>query len=94
MRKTIAVICATGALTVGGAGIANATVQSAPVPSSTTTTTLADDNDNTNQNDSDKSGLWGLAGLLGLVGLAGLKRRKDTDVAAVPAARGPNTPRV
>jgi MYXO-CTERM domain-containing protein len=93
MRRTIAVICATGALTFGGAGIANATVQNAPVPPSTTTT-LADDNDSTNQHDSDKSGLWGLAGLLGLVGLAGLKRRKDTDVAAVPAARGPNNPRV
>ena len=84
MRKTLAVICATGALTFGGAGIANATVESGPAPSSTTTT-LADNNDNTNQQHSDKTGLWGLLGLLGLGGLAGLKRRKDTDVAARPA---------
>jgi MYXO-CTERM domain-containing protein len=78
MRKTIAVISATGALLFGGAGVANATVDSAPAPSSTTTT-LADNNNNTDQH-SDKSGLWGLLGLLGLGGLAGLKRRKDTDV--------------
>ena len=83
MRKTLAVICATGALTFGGAGIANATVQNAPVPSSTTTT-LADDNNN-NQH-SDKSGLWGLVGLLGLGGLAGLRRRRDIDAGVGPAA--------
>ena len=47
MGKTLAVICATGALTFGGAGIANATGESATVPSSTTTT-LADDNDTNN----------------------------------------------
>jgi MYXO-CTERM domain-containing protein len=76
MRKFIAAISATGALVFGGAGLANATVQSAPAPSSTTTT-LADNN---NDQHSDKTGLWGLLGLLGLGGLAGLKRRKDTDV--------------
>jgi len=83
MRKTLAVICATCSLALGGAGIANATVESGPAPSSTTTT-LADNNNHNNQQDNDKSGLWGLAGLLGLVGLVGLKRRKDTDVAARP----------
>ncbi|OBI21375.1 hypothetical protein A5712_15850 [Mycobacterium sp. E2327] len=91
MRKTIAVISATGALLFGGAGVANATTQSAPAPSSTTTT-LADNNNgqNTDQH-SDNNGLWGLLGLLGLGGLIGLKRRKDTDtIAAVgtPTTRG------
>ncbi len=79
MRKTIAVISATGALLFGGAGVANATTQSAPAPSSTTTT-LADNNSNSNTDQhSDNNGLWGLLGLLGLGGLVGLKRRKDTD---------------
>jgi LPXTG-motif cell wall-anchored protein len=78
MRRTIAVISATGALLFGGAGVANATVQSAPVPSSTTTT-LADNNNDNNDQHSDKTGLWGLLGLLGLGGLMGLKRRNDTD---------------
>lgn len=75
MRKTIAIVSATGALLFGGAGVANAS--SAPAPSSTTTT-LADSNNNNNDQHSDKTGLWGLAGLLGLGGLAGLMRRKDT----------------
>ncbi len=79
MRKTIAVVSVTGALLFGGAGVANATVSSAPAPSSTTTT-LADNNNNTDQH-SDNAGLWGLVGLLGLGGLAGLMRRKDTGVA-------------
>ncbi len=79
MRKTIAVIAATGALLFAGAGVASADVQSAPAPSSTTTT-LADNNtDNNGNQHSDKTGLWGLLGLTGLLGLAGLKRRNDTD---------------
>jgi MYXO-CTERM domain-containing protein len=87
MRRTIAVISATGALLFGGAGVASATVQSAPVPSSTTTT-LADTNDHNNDQHSDKTGLWGLLGLGGLFGLAGLKRRNNTDagVGVGPAA--------
>lgn len=80
MRRTIAVISATGALLFGGAGVANATVDSAPAPSSTTTS-LADNNNTTDQH-SDNNGLWGLLGLLGLGGLLGLKRRKDTDTVA------------
>ncbi|MGO9355581.1 MAG: WGxxGxxG family protein [Mycobacterium sp.] len=91
MRRTIAVISATGALLFGGAGVASATVQSAPVPSSTTTT-LADNNTDNNDQHSDKTGLWGLLGLTGLIGLAGLKRRNDTDagvgVGAAPRGRG------
>jgi MYXO-CTERM domain-containing protein len=87
MRRTIAVISATGALLFGGAGVANATVNGAPVPSSTSTT-LADTSNNNNDQHSDNSGKWGLLGLLGLVGLAGLKRRNNTDtgVGAGPAA--------
>ena len=77
MRKTIAAVSAAGALLFGGAGVAHATVDSHPAPSSTTTTVAQDDN---NQQHSDKTGLWGLLGLAGLAGLAGLKRRKDTDV--------------
>jgi LPXTG-motif cell wall-anchored protein len=81
MRRTIAVVSATGALLFGGAGIANATVETAPAPS--TTTTLADNTStNTNDQHNDNAGLWGLLGLLGLGGLIGLKRRKDTDVRA------------
>ena len=74
MRRTIAVVSATGALLFGGAGVANATVESATAPSPTTTT-LADNN---NDQHNDNSGLWGLLGLLGLGGLVGLKRRRDT----------------
>ena len=87
MRKTIAVMSATGALLFGGAGVANAAVDNAPAPSSTTTT-LADNSNNNNEQHSDNSGKWGLLGLLGLVGLAGLKRRGHTDagVGAGPAA--------
>lgn len=82
MRKTIAAISATGALLFGGAGIANATVDGAPVPSSTATT-LADNSNNSNDQHSDNSGKWGLLGLLGLVGLVGLKRRGNTDTGVV-----------
>ncbi len=77
MRRTIAVISATGALLFGGAGVANAAVDSASAPASTPTT-LADNNSTTDQH-SDNNGLGGLLGLLGLDGLVGLKRRKDTD---------------
>lgn len=69
MRKTIAVTAATGALLLGGAGIANA--EQLVAPASTTSTLAADDyGDN-----SDNNGLWGLAGLLGLLGLLGLRHR-------------------
>lgn len=76
MRKTIAAVSATGALLFGGAGIANAAVETAPVPSSTTTTLAQPDDNHTDKGD--KTGLWGLLGLLGLGGLAGLMRRRDT----------------
>jgi MYXO-CTERM domain-containing protein len=79
MRKTIAVISATGALLFGGAGVANATVDSAQMPASTTTTLADNSNSNNTDQHSDKTGLWGLLGLAGLFGLAGLKRRNHTD---------------
>ena len=84
MRNTIAAGCAATALLFGGAGVANAAVDQAPVPSSTTTT-LADTDNNSNH-ESDNTGLWGLAGLLGLAGLAGLKRRNAYDATVQPAA--------
>jgi MYXO-CTERM domain-containing protein len=89
VRKTIGASLTALTLLFGGAGVANATAPSAPMPSSTTTTMAAGDD----QEDSDNTGLWGLAGLLGLVGLVGLKRRNDQDVTAATAVRGPNTPR-
>lgn len=89
MRRTIAIVSATGALLLGGSGVANADVHTATAPTSTSTT-LADNN--TDQH-SDKTGLWGLLGLVGLGGLAGLMRRKDTGAgtgigAAAPRDRG------
>jgi MYXO-CTERM domain-containing protein len=90
MRKAVAILGVTGALTFGGAGVAQAATYDSPVP--TTTTTLAQSE---NQDDSDNTGLWGLAGLLGLVGLLGLKRRDDRNVAAAPGQAGyGNAPRV
>ncbi|ORA16805.1 WGxxGxxG family protein [Mycobacterium asiaticum] len=86
MRTAIATLCAASALTFGGAGIANATVDHAQVPSSTTTTVAEPENTN---KESDNSGLWGLAGLLGLAGLAGLKRRRDNNVVDPAAGRRP-----
>ncbi len=79
MRKTIAVVSATGALLFGGAGVANAVV-GATAPASTTTT-QADTANNTSDQHSDKTGLWGLLGLLGLGGLAGLRGRRDNHAA-------------
>jgi hypothetical protein len=73
MRKIIAVVSATGALLLGGTGVASATAQPAPTTSSSVTT-LADNGNNDDQH-SDKTGLWGLLGLGGLFGLAGLRRR-------------------
>jgi MYXO-CTERM domain-containing protein len=78
MRKTIAVISATGALLFGGAGVADAAINGAPA-SPSTSTTLADNNNGDNNQHGDDTGKWGMFGLLGLFGLAGLKRRNTTD---------------
>ncbi len=83
MRKAVAILGVTGALTFGGAGVAHATTYESPAPASTTTL-AADDA----QDDSDNTGLWGLAGLLGLVGLLGLKRRNDRPVAGAAGTAG------
>lgn len=90
MRKTIAVLSATGALLFGGAGVADATVNGVPASTSTSTTLADNDTGDTHHDNGDK-GKWGMFGLLGLFGLAGLKRRNSTDavVDAGPAgARG------
>ena len=76
MRKILVVGATTATLLLGGAGVANATIATEPVP--TSTTTLAQ-GDNYQEPQSDKTGLWGLVGLLGLAGLAGLKRRDHND---------------
>ncbi len=91
MRKTIAVVSATGALLFGGAGIANATIENSPAPASTTS--VVADPDNTQNQKSDKTGLWGLLGLLGLGGLAGLRGRRDAAGTAGTVTRT-QTPRV
>jgi LPXTG-motif cell wall-anchored protein len=91
MRKAIAVLGMTGALTFGGAGIAHATTFENPAPATTTTLAQA-----ANDDGGDNTGLWGLAGLLGLLGLLGLKRRNDRPVAhtnATGTAGYGNTPR-
>jgi hypothetical protein len=93
MRKIAAIICATGALTFGGAGVANATTIESPAPATSTITLAQDDI----AHDSDKTGLWGLAGLLGLLGLVGLKRRNDRvapGAVATPGYGGATPPRV
>lgn len=54
MRTTIDASCAATALLFSGAGVANAAVDQAPVPSSTTTMLADTDNNN---HDSDNTGL-------------------------------------
>ena len=90
MRKSLAVVCTTGALLFGGAGVANAAVDGVSLPASTHTV-LAQNDNTTNGNNNDKTGLWGLAGLLGLLGLAGLVRRNPAHPAAGTAAGGLGT---
>jgi MYXO-CTERM domain-containing protein len=86
MRKAIAILGMTGALTFGGAGLAHATTYDAPTPA--TTTTLAQSQV---EDDGDNTGLWGLAGLLGLLGLLGLKRRNDHTPVRAPGTVGYGT---
>ncbi|MCU1673319.1 MAG: hypothetical protein JWN77_1432 [Frankiales bacterium] len=71
MRKTLAVVATTAALSF--TGIATASAATGPVSAPGTQVTA----DDTNQSDDnqDKTGLWGL---LGLAGLAGLARRRET----------------
>ncbi|WP_239591596.1 WGxxGxxG family protein [Mycolicibacterium tusciae] len=92
MRKAVAILGMTGALTFGGAGLAHATAYDSPAPATTTTLAQAQAE---HEDDGDNTGLWGLAGLLGLLGLLGLKRRNDhVATAAAPGTTGyGNTPR-
>jgi MYXO-CTERM domain-containing protein len=78
MRKTLAVVTLTAALTGGTASLALAD-DAAPA------TTLAQTTqENADDQQSDKTGLWGL---LGLLGLAGLIKRKENEGADAEARR-------
>jgi MYXO-CTERM domain-containing protein len=68
MKKWYVVPALAGLLTIGAAGVAEATTPS---------TTPAQASSSDDGGDSGKVGLWGLLGLAGLAGLAGLKRRND-----------------
>lgn len=69
MRKTLAVVTLTAALTGGTATLAYADDTVAPIPAAQESVVEEQDSDNT--------GLWGLLGLLGLAGLA--KRKEPAD---------------
>ncbi len=92
MRKALAILGMTGALTFSGAGLAHATTYASPAPATTTTVAQAQAE---HEDDGDNTGLWGLAGLLGLLGLLGLKRRNDhVATSAAPGTAGyGNAPR-
>ena len=82
MRRTLAVIAATVALTAGGG--ATAALAGQPVTAAGPLTVAADSTaPNTGgtttvtKTTSDKTGLWGLLGLLGLGGLAKRKVKAD-----------------
>lgn len=70
MRKSLAVVALTAALTGGTTALATqayaAPAQAAP--------SIAQEDITTNTDDGDKTGLWGL---LGLLGLAGLIKKKE-----------------
>ena len=70
MRRTLAAVTATAALTLGGA-------VAAPAVFADTTPLAQESSDQgpSNPDGSDKTGLWGL---LGLLGLAGLAKKKET----------------
>jgi len=74
MRKTLAVVALTTALTGGTATMALADdAVAAPA-------VVAQENENADNQESDRTGLWGLLGLLGLAGLA--KRKVNDDHSA------------
>ena len=74
MRKTLAVVALTTALTGGTAtmALADDAVAAPPVVAQ----------ENADNQESDKTGLWGLLGLLGLAGLAKRKEHADNDHSA------------
>ena len=76
MRKTLAVVTLTAALTgiPATAALADDAVAAPPAVQNT--------EENADGDDSDKTGLWGLLGLLGLAGLAKRKGNHDVDVQA------------
>jgi len=76
MRRTLAVIAATVALTAGGG--ATAALAGQPVTAAGHSTVAANTpNTSGTKTTSDKTGLWGLLGLLGLGGLAKRKVKAD-----------------
>lgn len=81
MRKTLAVVATTAALTLAPATVALADVTAAPATADVLATGTGASDEESNADDgkeSDKTGLWGLLGLLGLAGLA--KRKVNDDV--------------
>jgi MYXO-CTERM domain-containing protein len=75
MRKTLAVVALTAALTgvPAAAALADDAVSGSQVVAQST-------EENADSDDSDKTGLLGLLGLLGLAGLAKRKGNHDVDV--------------
>jgi MYXO-CTERM domain-containing protein len=73
MRRTLAAVAATAALTTGGV------VVTAPAVFADTVAQESSDQGANNPDGSDKTGLWGLLGLLGLAGLAKKKEHADTN---------------
>jgi MYXO-CTERM domain-containing protein len=85
MKKWYAVPALAGLLTIGAAGLVEASPPS---------TTPAQASSSDNGDDGGNAGLWGLLGLAGLAGLAGLKRRNeparsDNRVGATSSTRTP-----
>ena len=72
MRKTLAVVATTAALSFTGIASASAATTT---PVSVPGTQVTADETTENDDNQDKTGLWGL---LGLAGLAGLARRRET----------------
>lgn len=72
MRRTLAAVTATAALTLGGVAMAPA------VFADTTVAQESSDQGVNNPDGSDKTGLWGLLGLAGLAGLLKKKQTADT----------------
>jgi MYXO-CTERM domain-containing protein len=75
MRKTLAAVALTAALTGGSTAVAT-TVFAAPA--SAAPPVAQTEGADVDGDDGDKTGLWGLLGLLGLAGLIKKKEHHDT----------------
>lgn len=87
VRRVLAIGGLTGALLLGGNGVAHSMTLQPLAPASVTTLAQAEPEDAGGNGDTggDNTGLWGLAGLLGLLGLLGLKRRSERPAAPLNA---------